>query len=257
VIAAGEARGRESSTGSAHAAAQPILSVRGLRRRFGGIVAADNVNIEIQSREIVGLIGPNGSGKSTLFNLVSGTIKPDGGEIRFDGSNIAGLKAHRIARRGLARTFQIPALFENMTVLENLLAAAAEGQWDGAHPRAESAMRLLSLEPVRDNRAVDLSGGQQKLLEFGRIIMRRASLMLLDEVTAGVHPKIRKIMLDAIVKLREDGATFFLIEHDMELVRNVCDRIIVMDAGQVITTGTFDEIARDSQVMQAYLGRHA
>ncbi|TWG89578.1 branched-chain amino acid transport system ATP-binding protein [Mesorhizobium sp. J18] len=253
-MTAGAAQSRDMA---ARASGQPILAIRGLKRRFGGIVAANDVNLEVRRGEIVGLIGPNGSGKSTLFNLVSGMFKPDSGQILFNGTDIAGMKAHRIARLGLARTFQIPALFENMTVTENLLAAAAEGQWDGAHERAEVAMQLLTLEAVRDNRAIDLSGGQQKLLEFGRIIMRRALLILLDEVTAGVHPNIRKIILDAIVKLRDEGATFFLIEHDMELVRSVCDRIIVMDAGQVITTGTFDEIARDSQVMQAYLGRRA
>jgi branched-chain amino acid transport system ATP-binding protein len=240
---------------SDQATGEPILTIRGLQHRFGGVKAADNVELEIARGEIVGLIGPNGSGKSTLFNLVSGRFRPDSGEIRFQGGEIAGLKAHRIARLGLARTFQIPALFENMSVLENLLAAAAEGHWDGAHERAEETMRLLKIEHVRDNRAVDLSGGQQKLLEFGRIIMRQASLILLDEVTAGVHPNIRKIILDAIVRLRGEGATFFLIEHDMELVRNVCDRIIVMDAGQVVTTGTFDEITRNKQVVQAYLGR--
>jgi branched-chain amino acid transport system ATP-binding protein len=236
---------------------EPILVVRGLRRSFGGIKAANDVNLEIWRREIVGLIGPNGSGKSTLFNLVSGAIRPEGGEILFGGRDIAGWKPHRVARAGLARTFQIPALFENMTVLENLLAAAAEGHWTGARDRAEEVMRLLRIEAVRDNRAMDLSGGQQKLLEFGRVMMRDAALVLLDEVTAGVHPNIRRIILDAVAHLRARGTTFFLIEHDMELVRHVCDRIIVMDAGQVITTGTFDEIASNSEVMQAYLGRRA
>lgn len=236
---------------------EAILVVRNLHRRFGGIVATNDVNLEVRRQEIVGLIGPNGSGKSTLFSLISGSVRPGSGSILFNGTEIAGQKPHRIARLGLARTFQIPALFENMTVTENLLAAAAEGHWAGARERAEATLRMLSLEAVRDNRAVDLSGGQQKLLEFGRIIMREASLILLDEVTAGVHLNIRRIILDAIAKLRDQGATFFIIEHDMELVRNVCDRIIVMDAGQVITTGTFDEIARNSEVMQAYLGRRA
>lgn len=234
-----------------------ILTVRNLRRRFGGIVAANDVSLEVRRQEIVGLIGPNGSGKSTLFSLISGSVPPQGGSILFNGLEIAGRKPHRIARLGLARTFQIPALFENMTVTENLLAAAAEGHWAGARARAEAALQMLTLDAVRDNRAVDLSGGQQKLLEFGRIIMREASLILLDEVTAGVHLNIRKIILDAIAKLRREGATFFIIEHDMELVRHVCDRIVVMDAGQVITTGTFDEIARNSEVMQAYLGRRS
>jgi branched-chain amino acid transport system ATP-binding protein len=245
-------------TGSVESVAGgPILVVRDLKRSFGGIRAADGVNLEVGRKEIVGLIGPNGSGKSTLFNLVSGAINPEGGEILFNGRDIAGWKPHRVARAGLARTFQIPALFDNMSVLENLLSAAAEGHWNGARARAEEVLRLLRIEAVRDNRAVDLSGGQQKLLEFGRAMMREAPLVLLDEVTAGVHLNIRSIILDAIARLRDSGTTFFLIEHDMELVKNVCDRIIVMDAGQVITTGRFDEIATNSEVMQAYLGRRA
>ena len=236
-------------------AADPILVVRGLHKHFGGIKAANGVDLEVGRREIAGLIGPNGSGKSTLFGLVAGTVAPDEGEIRFDGQDIAGRSAHRIARLGIARTFQIPALFDNMTVTENLLAAAAEGHWPGARERAAETLALLKLEHVADNRASDLSGGQQKLLEFGRVIMRQASLILLDEVTAGVHPNIRKIILEVIARLRERGVSFLVIEHDMEMVRNVCDRIIVMDSGRVVTSGAFEDIVRDSEVMQSYLGR--
>ena len=236
-------------------AADPILVVRGLHKHFGGIKAANGVDLEVGRREIAGLIGPNGSGKSTLFALVAGTVAPDEGEIRFDGQDIAGRSAHRIARLGIARTFQIPALFDNMTVTENLLAAAAEGHWPGAHERAAETLALLKLEHVAYNRASDLSGGQQKLLEFGRVIMRQASLILLDEVTAGVHPNIRKIILEVIARLRERGVSFLVIEHDMEMVRNVCDRIIVMDSGRVVTSGAFEDIVRDSEVMQSYLGR--
>ncbi|MGP2490765.1 ABC transporter ATP-binding protein [Mesorhizobium sp. PUT5] len=236
-------------------AADPILTVRDLYRHFGGIKAANGVSLEVGRREIAGLIGPNGSGKSTLFSLVAGTVKPDRGQIRFDGHEIAGMSAHAIARLGLARTFQIPAMFDNMTVTENLLAAAAQGHWPGAHERAADTLSLLKLEPVADNRASDLSGGQQKLLEFGRVVMRQASLILLDEVTAGVHPNIRKIILEAIARLRERGISFLVIEHDMEMVRNVCDRIIVMDSGRVVTSGVFEDIVRDSEVMQTYLGR--
>jgi branched-chain amino acid transport system ATP-binding protein len=234
---------------------EPILTVRELYRHFGGIKAVNGVSLEVGQREIAGLIGPNGSGKSTLFSLVSGTVSPDRGTIRFDGSEIAGLAAHRIARLGLARTFQIPAMFDNMTVTENLLAAAAEGHWAGAHERAAETLSLLRLEPVAGNRASDLSGGQQKLLEFGRVVMRQAKLILLDEVTAGVHPNIRKIILEAIARLRERGIAFLVIEHDMEMVRSVCDRIIVMDAGRVVTSGSFTDIVRNSEVMQTYLGR--
>lgn len=237
------------------AAGDPILLVQDLHKRFGGIKAANGVNLQVEKQEIAGLIGPNGSGKSTLFSLVSGTVSPDRGRIRFDGHEIAGKSAHAIARLGLARTFQIPALFDNMTVTENLLAAAAEGHWQGAQERAAETLSLLRLEHVADNLASDLSGGQQKLLEFGRAVMRQASLVLLDEVTAGVHPNIRKIILEAITRLREQGITFLIIEHDMEMVRSVCDRIIVMDSGRVVTSGTFEDIVRDSEVMQTYLGR--
>lgn len=233
----------------------PILVVHDLHKHFGGIKAANGVTLEVNQQEIAGLIGPNGSGKSTLFSLVSGTVAPDSGQIRFDGHEVAGKNAHVVARLGLARTFQIPALFDNMTVTENLLAAAAEGHWQGAHERAAETLSLLRLEHVADNRASDLSGGQQKLLEFGRVIMRQASLILLDEVTAGVHPNIRKIILEAITRLRERGITFLIIEHDMEMVRSVCDRIIVMDSGRVVTSGTFNDIVRNSEVMQTYLGR--
>ena len=237
------------------AAGDPILTVRDLHKHFGGIKAANGVTLEVNRQEIAGLIGPNGSGKSTLFSLVSGTAAPDSGQIRFEGHEVAGKNAHVVARLGLARTFQIPALFDNMTVTENLLAAAAEGHWQGAHERAAETLSLLRLEHVADNRASDLSGGQQKLLEFGRVVMRQASLILLDEVTAGVHPNIRKIILEAITRLRERGITFLIIEHDMEMVRSVCDRIIVMDSGRVVTSGTFNDIVRNSEVMQTYLGR--
>lgn len=235
--------------------AGPILSVRGLYKHFGGIKATNGVDLDVGRQEIAGLIGPNGCGKSTLFSLVSGTVTPDKGEIRFDGRAVAGMSAHRIARLGLARTFQIPALFDNMTVTENLLAAAAEGHWQGAEERAAGTLALLRLEHVADNRASDLSGGQQKLLEFGRAVMRQASLILLDEVTAGVHPNIRKIILEAIARLRRQGVSFLVIEHDMEMVRSVCDRIIVMDSGRVVTSGAFEDIVRNSEVMQTYLGR--
>jgi branched-chain amino acid transport system ATP-binding protein len=242
-------------TASAQASAEPILLVRGLYKHFGGIKATNGVDLAVGRQEIAGLIGPNGCGKSTLFSLVSGTVAPDKGEIRFDGRAIAGMSAHRIARLGLARTFQIPALFDNMSVTENLLAAAAEGHWSGAQERAATTLALLKLEHVADNRASDLSGGQQKLLEFGRAVMRQATLILLDEVTAGVHPNIRKIILEAIASLRERGVSFLVIEHDMEMVRSVCDRIIVMDSGRVVTSGAFEDIVRNSEVMQTYLGR--
>ncbi|MDZ7809308.1 MAG: ABC transporter ATP-binding protein [Arhodomonas sp.] len=231
------------------------LTVDGLHKRFAGIVAVDDVSLEVGAGEVLGLIGPNGSGKSTLFNLIAGAISPDGGAVRLGGQDITGWPAWRVARAGLGRTFQIPSLFENMSVRDNLLAASVEGDWRGAPERAAQALSLLEIAHVAENQASELSGGQQKLVEFARVYMRRPSVVLLDEVTAGVHPNIRAIILNAVRSMQEAGATFLLIEHDMELVREVCSRIIVMDFGRVVAEGSFEAIAADAEVRRAYLGR--
>ena len=232
-----------------------VLEVSELRRAFGGIQAVDGVTFDVQPQEVVGIIGPNGSGKSTLFNLVTGVYRPDGGTIRLLGSDISRMAPHRIARAGLGRTFQIPGLFVNMTVRQNLLTAAVHGDWKAAPERADAVLEQLDITHVADDLAGSLSGGQQRLLEFGRVLMQDPRLILLDEVTAGVHPRLREIILGAIRRLREDGRTFVVIEHDMELVRTICERVIVMDAGQIVAQGPFDAVANDPHVVEAYLGR--
>jgi branched-chain amino acid transport system ATP-binding protein len=234
-----------------------VLAVDDLRRSFGGIQAVSGVTFDVRQQEVVGIIGPNGSGKSTLFNLVTGVYRPDGGSIRLLGRDITGLAAHRIARAGLARTFQIPGLFVNMTVRQNLLTAAVHGEWKAAPARAEDVLEQLDITRVGDDLAGTLSGGQQRLLEFGRVLMQDPQVILLDEVTAGVHPRLREIILGAVGRLREEGRTFVVIEHDMELVRTICERVIVMDAGEIVAQGPFDEVARDPHVVEAYLGRPA
>lgn len=235
--------------------AAPLLELVGVHRAFGGIQAVRGVDLAVAPQEIVGIIGPNGSGKSTLFNLISGVLAPDAGRIRVGGVDVTGWKPHRIARAGVGRTFQIPALFEHMTVLENLRAASVEGEWRTAPARAARVLDLLRLAAVRDTLAADLSGGQQKLLELGRVLMREPRLILLDEATAGVHVSVRQVILDAVKARREAGATFLLIEHDMEFIRAVCDRIAVMNFGEIVASGSFESLLRDSRVMQAYLGR--
>jgi branched-chain amino acid transport system ATP-binding protein len=232
-----------------------VLEVEDLQRSFGGIQAVGGVTFDVQPREVVGIIGPNGSGKSTLFNLVTGVYRPDAGAVRLLGSDITGMAAHKIARTGLGRTFQIPGLFVNMTVRQNLLTAAVHGDWKGAPARAEEVLEQLEITRVADDLAGTLSGGQQRLVEFGRVLMQDPQLILLDEVTAGVHPRLREIILGAVRRLHEDGRTFVVIEHDMELVRTICERVIVMDAGQIVAQGPFDEVARDPHVVEAYLGR--
>lgn len=232
-----------------------VLEVRDLRRTFGGIEAVAGVSFAVARQEIVGIIGPNGSGKSTVFNLVTGLHAPTAGTIRLLGRDVTGWTSHRIARVGLGRTFQIPALFTNMTVRQNLLTAAVQGSWKDAPQRAERVLDALDLVRVADDLAATLSGGQQRLLEFGRVLIHDPDLILLDEVTAGVHPRLREIILGEVGRLREQGRTFVVIEHDMELVRTICERVIVMDAGEIVAQGAFEEVARDRQVVEAYLGR--
>jgi branched-chain amino acid transport system ATP-binding protein len=231
-----------------------VLDVRELRRSFGGIRAVGGVSFSVGDQEIVGIIGPNGSGKSTLFNLLTGVVRSDSGQIHLNGRNITSWKPHRIARAGMGRTFQIPALFVNMTVKENLFASIVEGDWKAAPKRADFVLDLINLEHVRDTLAGSLSGGQQRLLEFGRVLMRDTQLILLDEVTAGVHHNLRKIILAAVRRLQADGRAFLVIEHDMEMVRTICQRVIVMDAGEIVAQGSFDEIASNKSVVEAYLG---
>jgi branched-chain amino acid transport system ATP-binding protein len=232
-----------------------VLDIHDLRRAFGGIRALAGVSASVEPGEIVGIIGPNGSGKSTLFNVVTGVHAPDAGRVSLLGRDITGWAPHRIARAGLGRTFQIPGLFVNMTVRQNLLTAAVHGDWKGAPARAGAVLEELEIAHVADDLARTLSGGQQRLVEFGRVLMQDPQLILLDEVTAGVHPRLREIILAAVRRLRETDRTFVVIEHDMELIRTICERVIVMDAGEIVAQGTFEEIARDEQVVEAYLGR--
>ncbi len=231
------------------------VEVRDLNLAFGGVKAVSGVSFGIDTAEIVGIIGPNGSGKSTLFNLLTGVYAPASGSIALLGRDITGWAPYRIARAGLGRTFQIPAPFTNMTVYENLLTAAVEGAWNTAHERAERIVDALGLAPVVHDPAETLSGGQLRLLEFGRVWMRDPAVFLLDEVTAGVNPRLRQIILDAVRGLRGQGKTFLVIEHDMELLQAIAERVIVMDAGLLVMEGSFAEVASNQQVIDAYLGR--
>jgi branched-chain amino acid transport system ATP-binding protein len=231
-----------------------VLEVEGLGRSFGGIAAVDGVSFSVQQAEIVGIIGPNGSGKSTLFNLLTGVHKADRGKVVLFGQDVTRQPSHKIARAGLSRTFQLPALFVNMSVRQNLWTAAVEGDWRGAAARADATMELLDLGQVADALAGSLSGGQQRLLEMGRVLMQEPRVVLLDEVAAGVHPKLRQTILTAIRELRAKDVTFLIIEHDLELTQDICDRMIVMDAGKIVAEGSFEEITHDPHVMEAYLG---
>lgn len=240
---------------SAESSGAATLAIESVAKHFGGITAVRDVSLSVDAGEVVGVIGPNGSGKSTLFSLASGGQKPDAGRIKVNGVDVTAWPTWKIARAGVSRTFQIPSLFINMSVRDNLLAAAVEGDWKQAGKRMQQTLESLEISHVIDNLGAELSGGQQKLVEFGRICMRDPKVVLLDEVTAGVHPNIRKIILEAIESLRKTGIAFLIIEHDMEMVRKICDRLVVMDQGSIVAQGSFEAIASDVNVQQAYLGR--
>ena len=250
----------------------PILAVEELTRRFGGLTAVDRCSFHIDAGRITGVIGPNGAGKSTIFNMVAGALPPTAGRILFDGEDIAGLPAHALFHRGIVRTFQIPHEFRRLTVLENLMAVPAgqpgERLWPvwlapGAvtrrerevRERAEETLEFLTLWELRDELAMNLSGGQKKLLELGRTMMVEPRLVLLDEPGAGVNPTLLVKLGEMIRRLnRERGYTIVIIEHDMDFIASLCERIIVLAQGSVLTEGTMAEVRRDSRVIDAYLG---
>jgi len=244
--------------------ALPLLETRGLTKRFGGLVAVDGLSLQVAAGEVRGLIGPNGSGKTTTVNLLSGLYRAEAGEIHLRGERIDRLRPHEIAARGVARTFQTPKVFGNMTVLENLLLPAlAELDRPAGRPRAEidaRARRLLSfvlLEPLKDAPAKQLSGGQGMLLQIARALMLHPlHVMLMDEPFAGVHPTIKDTIMETILRMnREEGVTFLIVSHEMATLRRLCPRVSVMHEGRLIAEGPLESVANESLVLEAYLGR--
>jgi ABC-type branched-subunit amino acid transport system ATPase component len=234
---------------------RPILKIRNLTKRFGGLVALDNCSFDVEENAIVGLIGPNGSGKTTLLNLVNGYYKIDCGYVYFKGSPLNGLKTYQIARKGIGRTSQIVKVFKKMTVLENMLAGVPE--WLSLEEMKEKAIELLKffdLIQVKDNYGEGISYGQQKLLEFARALMPDPELILLDEPVAGINPGMISKLLDYIRKLRDMGKTFLVVEHNMPVIMGLCDKIVVLAQGKKIAEGTPKEIRNDERVIEAYLG---
>lgn len=239
------------------------FATRALTKRFGGVVAVNAATVDIVEGAINGLIGPNGSGKTTFFNLVTGMIRADEGEIVFDGRPIHGLKPHIIVQQGLGRTFQITRIFAGLTVLENMLVGVRRSDRVGLlkpaivgpeSERAEGWLERVGIEHLRNVQAGDLSYGQQRLLEIASLMMADPSLVLLDEPAGGVNPvMIEKI--GALVKgLNEEGRTFLIVEHNMEFISTVCDHVICFDRGSPLAVGTPEEIQENPDVLEAYLG---
>jgi branched-chain amino acid transport system ATP-binding protein len=248
-----------------------MLETRSVSRHFGGVAAVDAVSINIVQGEVAGLIGPNGAGKTTLFNLIAGSLKPSGGEVLLNDRRIDDLATHRRLDLGLGRTFQIPRLFAEMSVLENMLTAARGQVGERILPNwlptgmvrkqerlnVEKAMRLLefvTLTRLAREPARVLSGGQRKLLELARILMADPKLILLDEPAAGVNPSLLETIIDRIHAINATGVTFLIIEHNMDMVARLCSRALVMVEGRLLCEGAPREVVRDPRVIDAYLG---
>lgn len=249
-----------------------MIVVKGISKAFGGLRAVNNCSFTVARGSITGLIGPNGAGKSTVFGIIAGAIRPNCGQVLLAGEDVTGMPTHRLFHKGLVRTFQIPQEFSRMTLRENLMVVPPDqigenllAAWfAGGKVRAREAevrrkadevLDFLQLTHVADELAGNLSGGQKKLLELGRTMMTDARVVLLDEPGAGVNRTLLGKLADAILRLnRERGYTFCLIEHDMDLIARLCDPVIVMAQGTVIAEGGMEEIRRNEQVREAYLG---
>ena len=250
-----------------------MLKIKNLNKSFGGLKAVNAVNLEVDKGSITGLIGPNGAGKTTLFNTIAGMYAPDNGEVFLEEKNIAGLKPHELFSMGVLRTFQIAHEFASLTVLENLMMVpgnqrgekliyalfgdkTVKKEEEEIRAKAIEVIEFLNLKHLTQEIAGNLSGGQKKLLELGRTMMVEANLVLLDEVGAGVNRTLLNEISDAILRLnKERNYTFFVIEHDMDLIEKICDPVIVMAEGSVLFEGKFADVKSNEEVIEAYLGR--
>jgi len=249
-----------------------ILTITGIAKRFGGLQALDNINIEVSNNTVHGIIGPNGAGKTTLFNVITGLVKPDTGTLTLEGQKLSFIKPHQLVPLGIARTFQNIRLFKEMSVLDNvmigqhvhtptpifsILVNGKKARYGEkiAKEKAIEALAFMGLEGKTAEIVKNLSYGQQRLVEFARAVAAQPKIILLDEPAAGMNPTEKANLLNIVARLREKGYTLILIEHDMKLVMNICDKISVLDHGKVIAQGKPEEVRNNPDVISAYLGK--
>ena len=250
---------------------EPLLSVRGLGKHFDGNMVLESIDLDLEPGMVHQLIGPNGSGKTTLVNAIAGVFKPDSGTVRFDGHDITGKEPHEIYKYGLVRSFQIPQPFVNLTVNENLMTSSIENRGDmyrnaplrsrwvpdeeALQEQAYGMQEVVNLTKVTDNLSSNLSGGQMKLLELGRIMMTGAKLIFMDEPIAGVNPKLAHDIFGKITQIcKEHKITFLVIEHRLDIAFQYVDRVYAIDRGHIIAEGTPEEIMNNADVIESYLG---
>lgn len=250
----------------------PILVVDEMHRAFGGLVAVDVDHIEVQRGLITALIGPNGAGKTTFFNLLTGFDSPDSGRVIFNGRSVDRPRPHALAQKGMVRTFQLTKALTKLSVLENMKLGAKDqsgerfllslltplwrGQERDIEARADALLERFALDHMRDEYAGTLSGGQRKLLEMARSLMAEPTLVMLDEPMAGVNPALTQSLLEHVKSLRDEGITVMFVEHDMDVVRDISDWVIVMAEGRIIAEGPPESIGQNQTVIDAYLGSH-
>jgi len=274
-VEVGEAESQDSAAEEAakHTPRGIPLRVENLRKEFGGITAVDGASFQVEEGTLTGLIGPNGAGKSTTFNCITGVLKPTAGGVYFEGEEITGFDPHTVANRGLVRTFQIARELEEMTVLENMMLAPrgqrGESLWRSVLPfvrdsvvdqeeevleRCWEMLEFFEIDHLAHEYAGTLSGGQRKLLELARALLTDPEMLLLDEPFAGVNPSLEARLLEHIHELREQGYTFLIVEHDMDLIMQNCEHVIVMHQGRVLMEGAPEAVKSDERVIEAYLG---
>jgi len=248
-----------------------LLDVQGLSKSFGGLQAIEDLSVSVDEGELVGVMGPNGAGKSTFFNLISGVIQPDGGRVSFDGEDVTGDTPESLARDGLVRTFQHTRELETMTVRDNVRLAAPDQPGERTLPallrtgsmqdreetvreRADELIEAFEIDHLADEYSSNLSGGQRKLLELARALMLDPDLLLLDEPFAGVNPTLTKEIAERIQDLNDEGMTVVVIEHELETLTALVDRLVVLEQGRLLVEGDPDDVLADERVIEAYLG---